>query len=247
MIPVGRTTTVMRCAVSLLTRPAVKALFVAGAALTGYHAARATPPAPAVVTLSPETLEARAGRVPRGTALAAPPSGQTGTSGQTATSGQTTTTQVACTSPAPDASATCVNGFWQTPAAATTGAGAARFDRANGCVTVQPANDMICRSGLWTLRGAETAFVGQQPSIPGSPAITASDPNAATTSTTTDPTRPPSLQVPSITTVSPALSAGTPANPVAGGSVGAGTCPGSPPPVLPSQSLACVNGAWVVR
>jgi hypothetical protein len=226
MTAVGRRTTTIRRVGGLLMRPSIKALFVAGAALTGYVAAHATPPEPIVITQSPETLEARGARAPRGTAFAAPPAGQT-----TTAAGQTATAQVACTLPAPDASSTCVNGFWQAPAG--TGAGAARFDRANGCVTVQPANDMICRNGLWTLRGADTS--GQ---------------NSATT-TTTDPMRPPSFEappsVPSTTNVSPTMSSGNAANPAATGSVAAGSCPGSPPSVSPSQSVACVNGAWVVR
>ncbi len=225
MTPVGRGPTAMRRVCSLLARPSVKALFVAAAALTGYLAARATPLEPVVITLSPETLEARGGRAPRGTAFAAPPAGQT-----TTAAGQTATAQVACTLPAPDASSICVNGFWQAPSG--TEAGAARFDRANGCVTVQPANDMICRNGLWTLRGAET------PALNGG------------TATTTDPMRPPSFEappVPSTTNVSPTMSSGNAANAAATGSVTAGSCPGSAPAVGPSQSVACVNGAWVVR
>jgi hypothetical protein len=225
MTPVGPSTTALRRVGGLLMRPSVKALFVAGAALTGYLAAHATPPEPVVITISPETLEARGGRAPRGTAFAASPAGQT-----TTVAGQTTTAQVACSSPAPDASSTCVNGFWQAPA--PSAAGAARFDRANGCVTVQPANGMICRNGLWALRGGETA-----------------DQNSAPT-TTTDPMRPLSFEAPSVpstTNVLPTMSPGNSANAAATGSVTAGTCLGSPPAVSPSQSVACVNGAWVVR
>ena len=84
---------------------------------------------------------------------------------------------------APEPSSTCVNGFWQTPA--NSGTGGARIDRANGCVTAQPASDMICRNGLWTLRATEPSV--QQPSLPGSSAITAPDASTSTTGTTTDP------------------------------------------------------------
>src|SRR5262245_42988451 len=93
---------------------ALKALLVAAAVLVGYEAARATPPAPIVVTVSDESLQAGSGRAPRGAALPPAPAAQ---GAQT-----TTTTQVPCTSPAPDATSTCVNGFWQSPAAAATGA-----------------------------------------------------------------------------------------------------------------------------
>ena len=226
MTPVGLSLTPVRRVGNLLTRPFVKALFLAGAALTGYVAAHSTPPEPIVITLSPEALETRGGRAPRGTAFAAPAAAPATTAG-----GQTATAQVACTLPAPDAGSTCVNGFWQAPTGTETGN--ARFDRANGCVTMQPANDMVCRSGLWTLRGAET---------PGQ--------NGATT-TTIDPMRPPSFEAPpavtSTTNVSPTMSSGSAANPATAGSAAAGSCPGSPPSVAPSQSVACVSGAWVVR
>ena len=53
--------------------------------------------------------------------------------------------------------------------------------------------------------------------------------------------------VTSTTNVSPTMATGSSANPAATGSVTAGTCSGSAPSVLPSQSVACVNGAWVVR
>ena len=199
-----RATTFLGRVAGLLTRPAVMVLLIAVAALAGHIAARATPPEPVVVTQNPQPREPRGSRAPRGSVVVAPPPAQT------AASGQTTATQVPCTSPAPDASATCVNGFWQTTTAGTTGG--ARIDRENGCVSAQPASDMICRNGLWTLRGAE----------PG---------NAL------DPTRAPSTQ-PSPT--------GTPANP-AGSPGGAATCSSAPPPVLPTQTLTCVNGTWVVR
>ena len=228
MTPVGPSTTAMRRVGGLLTRPFFKALYVAGAALTGYLVAQATPPEPVLIAVSPETLDARGGRAPRGMAVGAPPAGQTAT----------VAAQVPCTSPAPDPSSTCLNGFWQAPATAgsVAGSGAARFDRANGCVTVQPANNMVCRNGLWTMIGAETPVGGlQTSSIQNSPETT---------------TQSPSINVSpmsSTTNVSPTMATGSSANPSATGPVAAGTCPGSAPSVLPSQSVACVNGSWVVR
>jgi hypothetical protein len=228
MTPVGPGTTAMRRVGGLLTRPPFKALYVAGAVLAGYLAAHAAPPAPVLIEVSPETLDARGGRAPRGMAVGAPPAGQTAT----------VAAQVPCTSPAPDPSSTCLNGFWQAPATAgsVAGSGAARFDRANGCVTVQPANNMVCRNGLWTMIGAETPVGGlQTSSIQNSPETTTQSPSIN------------ALPMSSTTNVSPAMATGSSANPAATGSVATGTCSGSAPAVLPSQSVACVSGAWVVR
>ena len=69
----------MRRVGRLLTRPFFKPLYVAGAMLAGYLAAQAAPPAPVLIAVGPETLEARGGRAPRGMAVGAPPAGQTAT------------------------------------------------------------------------------------------------------------------------------------------------------------------------
>ena len=199
---------------------AVKVLLIVVAALIGYEAARATSPKPIVVTVSDETLQAGGGLAPRGAALPAAPTAQGAPGAQTPTAAQ-----VPCTSPAPDTSSTCVNGFWQAPAAAATGA--ARFDRENGCVTVQPANDMVCRNGLWALRGTEATTLATQPVTPGA-ATTTLQPNPQTGAG------------------SPATSTGT-APGAAAGSATASGCFAPPPPVPATQSLSCVSGQWVVR
>ena len=199
-------------------------LAIVGAVCSGYFAARAEPPAPDVVTMSTESLEALGGvRGPRQSVLALPTTGQT-------PPGQSATPQVPCTQAAPDPSSTCVNGFWQPPAAASTAGGAARIDRANGCLTMQPMSDMICRNGLWTLRGADTTGTTQPVSSLNSPPP-APDPDAAST---LDPTRPPAsatLSTPPSMMLSPSGAAST----------AIAACLSTLPPVLPTQSLACVN------
>ena len=200
----------------ILKQPAVTVLLVAASALTGYVTARASPPQPIVVTVSSESLEAQGRRGPRGSVLLPT---------TTQTTSAPTTTQVACTLPPPDSSATCVNGFWQAAAAATEGS--ARFDRANGCVTVQPANDMMCRNGLWTLRGSEAATISSPPVDPSSPPV--------------DPTRPlPAAE----TSPEPSSASSLPSATSLGAS---STCSAARPAILPTQSLVCVSGSWVVR
>jgi hypothetical protein len=191
---------------------AVKVLLIVVAAMIGYEVARATPPKPIVVTVSDEVLQAGGGRAPRSAALPAAQTAQGVQGAQT-----TTAAQAPCTSPAPDASSTCVNGFWQAPAAAATGA--ARFDRENGCVTIQPANDMVCRNGLWVLRGTEATTLATQPVTPGAASSPTADPNPVGTV--------------------PATAAGA-SGPASG-------CLTPPPPVPGTQTVACVNGTWVVR
>ena len=214
MTPVAPNTTAMRRVGGLLTRPFLKPLYVAGAMLAGYLAAQAAPPAPVLIAVGPETLEPRGGRAPRGMAVGAPPAGQTAT-----------VAQVPCTSPAPDPGATCVNNFWQVPAPAASGSGAARFDRANGCVTVQPANNMICRNGLWTMSGTEPApGTPQTSSTPDSPETTTAAPSLGASPVTSTTNVPPTMA-----TGSSATTIGTGSSPTstATGSVAAGTCPGS--------------------
>jgi len=165
----------------VLMQVAIVALFV-GAALAGFFIARAMPPDPVVITVRPETFEASGSRASRGSML--PAAGQS-----TTVAGQPATSQVPCTLPAPDAVSTCVNGFWQTPPTGTGGGG--RSDLANGCVTMPPTNEMICRNGVWIVRGGETP-----------------DQNG-TTSATGDSTRRPSVETPS----APSIATTTPSEP----------------------------------